>query len=54
MSPVICHLSHDNFIFNKKLNKNKLSLKKLDKVVELVGGGSSLFNITDEAGAANF
>ena len=41
MSPVICPLSHVNF-FPLKTKTNKkllLSFKKLDKVVDLVGGG---------------
>ena len=38
MSRVTCHLSH--VTFKKKMTLKKLSFrKKLDKVVELVGGG---------------
>ena len=44
VSPVTCHLSHvvkKKLLFIlKKIYKKKLSLKKFDKVVELVGGGS--------------
>ena len=37
MSRVTCHMSFFSFFFLVKKSKN---LKKMDKVVELVGGGS--------------
>ena len=43
VSYVMCHLSHVKIYFlfiYKKIKKKLNSLKKLDKVVELVGGGS--------------
>ena len=39
VSPVTCHLSHVIFLFIF-LDKKKYPLEKMDKVVELVGGGS--------------
>ena len=45
LSPVTCPLSHVIFFFSLFIYKKKNPLKKFDKVVELVGGGSVISGV---------